>query len=147
MTKYLQGRYIVRNPQKYLGDYNNVIYRSSWELKFLSWCDNNKNVVAFCSEEVIVPYKSPVDGKYHRYFVDMLAKIKNQNDEIKTYLIEVKPYKQTQQPKQRKRVTKQYITEVATWGVNQAKWKAANEYCLDRGWEFKILTEKELGIN
>ena len=147
MTKYLQGRYIVRNPQKYLGDYNNVIYRSSWELKFLSWCDNNKNVVAFCSEEVIVPYKSPVDGKYHRYFVDMLAKIKNQNDEIKTYLIEVKPYKQTQQPEQRKRVTKQYITEVATWGVNQAKWKAANEYCLDRGWEFKILTEKELGIN
>lgn len=146
MSKYLQGRYIVRNPKKYIGDHTNVTYRSSWELKFLSWCDNNSNVVGFSSEEVVVPYKSPVDGKYHRYFVDMLVKIKSSNDVIKTYLIEIKPEKQTLPPQQKKRVTKQYINEVVTYGINQAKWKSATEYCLDRGWEFKILNEYDLQI-
>ena len=146
MSKYLQGRYIVKNPKKYIGDHTNVIYRSSWELKFLSWCDNNPNVVGFCSEEVVIPYKSPIDGKYHRYFVDCLAKMKTSSGQIKTYLIEIKPDKQTRPPEPKKRVTKQYINEVATWGINEAKWKAAHEYCLDRGWEFKIITEHDLNI-
>ena len=144
--KYLQGKYIVRHPEKYLGDHSNVIYRSSWELKFLSWCDNNDSVVGFASEEIIIPYKSPVDGKYHRYFVDCLVKVKDKNGIIKTHLIEIKPKKQTMEPEKKKRVTKQYIQEVVTWGVNQAKWKAATEYCLDRGWEFKLITEDHLGL-
>jgi len=144
--KYLQGKYKLRNVEKYIGDSTNVIYRSSWELKFLNWCDNNPNVISFSSEEIIIPYKSPVDGKYHRYFVDFMVKIRTKDDVTKTYLVEIKPKKQTMPPEQKKRITKQYITEVATWGVNQSKWKAASEYCLDRGWEFKILTEKDLNM-
>jgi glycogen debranching enzyme len=141
------GKFTPRNPQKYEGDHNNIIYRSSWECKVMSWLDKTPSILSWSSEQVIIPYKSPVDGRYHRYFPDFRVKTKGPDGKPRTLILEVKPYKQTQQPKQRKRVTKQYITEVATWGVNQAKWKAANEYCLDRGWEFKILTEKELGIN
>jgi hypothetical protein len=144
--RYLQGKYKVRNVEKYMGDPTNVIYRSSWELKFLNWCDNNPSVVSFSSEEIVIPYKSPVDGKYHRYFVDFMIKIRTKDDITKTYLVEIKPKKQTMPPEQKKRITKQYITEVVTWGVNQAKWKAASEYCLDRGWEFKILSEKDLNV-
>jgi hypothetical protein len=143
---YLQGKYKVRNVEKYIGDPTNIIYRSSWELKFLNWCDNNPSVVSFSSEEIVIPYKSPVDGKYHRYFVDFMIKIRTKDDITKTYLVEIKPKKQTMPPEQKKRITKQYITEVVTWGVNQAKWKAASEYCLDRGWEFKILSEKDLNV-
>ncbi len=146
MTKYLQGKYIVRNKKKYMGDHNNVVYRSSWELKFLAWCDNNPSVVEFSSEEIVIPYKSPVDGKYHRYFVDCFVKVKDKDGNIKSYLIEIKPKKQTKEPEQQRRVTKRYITEVTTWGVNQAKWKAATEYCLDRNWEFKLITEDHLGL-
>lgn len=146
MSRYLQGKYIVKNPKKYIGDHTNVIYRSSWELKFLSWCDNDPRVVAFASEELAIPYVSPIDNRYHRYFVDMLVKTKCSDGTIKTYLVEIKPKKQTKPPEVQKRVTKRYISEVATYGVNSAKWKAAEEYCLDRGWEFKIITEDHLGL-
>lgn len=146
MSKYHQGKYKVKNQQKYIGDVDNVIYRSSWELKFLCWCDKTDSIVAFSSEEVVIPYKSPVDGKFHRYFVDFYVKYKTKDDTIKVMLVEIKPYKQTIEPVKKSRVTKQYITEVVTYGINQAKWKYAEEYCKDRGWEFKVLTEKDLGI-
>jgi len=141
------GRFTPKNPQKYVGDANNIIYRSSWECKVMSWLDRNDNIVSWASEELIIPYISPVDGRRHRYFPDFLVKVKTREGSIKTMILEVKPKKQTEKPEQRKRITKQYINEVATWGVNQAKWKAATEFCLDRGWEFKILTEEHLGIN
>ncbi len=141
------GRFTPKNPQKYVGDANNIIYRSSWECKVMSWLDRNDNIVSWASEELIIPYISPVDGRRHRYFPDFLVKVKTRDGAVKTMILEVKPKKQTEKPEQRKRITKQYINEVATWGVNQAKWKAATEFCLDRGWEFKILTEEHLGIN
>jgi hypothetical protein len=141
------GRFTPKNPQKYVGDANNIIYRSSWECKVMSWLDRNENIVSWASEELIIPYISPVDGRRHRYFPDFLVKVKTREGLVKTMILEVKPKKQTEKPEQRKRITKQYINEVATWGVNQAKWKAATEFCLDRGWEFKILTEEHLGIN
>lgn len=140
------GLFKPRNPQKYVGDPNNIVYRSSWECKVMSWLDNNPNIISWASEEVIVPYVSPVDNRYHRYFPDFLVKVKTQDGKIKTMMIEVKPKKQTQPPKPRKRITEQYINEVTTWGVNQAKWKAAQEFCLDRNWEFKIFTEDHLGL-
>lgn len=112
----------------------------------MDWLDRNPSVISWASEELIVPYVSPVDGRYHRYFPDFLVKWKTASGQTKTMMIEVKPDRQTKPPVKKKRVTKQYINEVATWGVNQAKWKAANEYCLDRGWEFKVLTEHDLGI-
>jgi hypothetical protein len=135
------GRFKATNPQKYIGDHTNIIYRSSWECKVMNWLDKNPEIISWGSEELIIPYKSPVDGRMHRYFPDFIVKTKN-----KTMIIEVKPERETKEPKVRKRMTKQYLQEVVTYGINQSKWKAAEEYCLDHGWEFKVITEKHLGI-
>jgi hypothetical protein len=144
--EYLNGVFKPRNPQKYVGDHTNIIYRSSWELKVMQWLDKNIDIISWSSEEMNVPYLSPVDGKYHRYFPDFVVKSKTKDNKIKTIMIEVKPKKQTFEPVKKKRVTKQYINEVTTWGVNQAKWKAAIEYCNDRGWEFFLMTEDHLNL-
>jgi hypothetical protein len=112
----------------------------------MDWLDRNKDIISWASEELIVPYISPVDNRVHRYFPDFLVKLRNKEGQLKTLMIEVKPKKQTQPPMQQRRITKQYITEVTTWGVNQAKWKAAEEYCLDRGWKFIIMTEEHLRL-
>ena len=140
------GRFKPRNPQKYIGDPNNIIYRSSWECKMMSWLDQNPSIISWASEELIVPYISPVDNRKHRYFPDFIVKMRTKDGTLKTMMLEVKPKKQTIQPEIRKRITKQYLAEVQTWGVNQAKWKAATEYCLDRGWEFRLITEEHLGL-
>jgi hypothetical protein len=140
------GTFRPTNPQKYVGDYKNIIYRSSWEARVMNWLDKNPNIVSWASEEIIIPYISPVDGRWHRYFPDFVVKVKDKNGQLRTMMLEVKPKKQTQAPIPQRRVTKRYITEVATWGVNQAKFKAATEYCLDRGWEFKVITEDHLGL-
>lgn len=141
-----QGIFRPKNPKKYIGDSNNIVYRSSWECRVMNWFDQNDDIVSWASEELIVPYKSPIDNRFHRYFPDFIVKVKTRDGTMKTLMIEVKPKKQTIPPEPRKRVTKQYINEVTTYGVNQAKWKAAHEYCLDRGWEFKIMTEEHLGL-
>lgn len=143
MTKAHKGKYKVKNPEKYKGNPNNVIYRSSWELKFFNYCDKNPDILQWASEEpfMVVPYKSPIDGKWHRYFPDVW--IKTATD---TFLIEIKPFKETQEPKKRSRVTRKYLYEVKTWGINSNKWKAAQEFCEDRKWKFKIITEKELKL-
>jgi hypothetical protein len=141
-----KGRYSPKNPQKYKGDVKNIIYRSSWELKFMIYCDNNVNILEWGSEEIFIPYISPADGKKHRYFPDFYIKTKSKTGEIKKYLVEVKPEYQVRGPKVQQRRTKQYINEVITYAVNQAKWKAAKEFCNDHLWEFIILTEKELKV-
>jgi hypothetical protein len=143
-SKAYKGVFTPKNPQKYRGDHTNIIYRSSWEARFMHKFDTESWVIEWSSEEIIVPYISPVDGRKHRYFPDFVLKVKNNDGTIKTWMIEVKPKKQTIQPEVKKRVTKQYITEVTTWGVNQAKWKSATDFCLDRGWEFVIFTEDQL---
>lgn len=129
-----------------MGDPSNIIYRSSWECRVMNWLDQNPNILSWASEEIQIPYFSPVDSKWHRYFPDFLVRMKTRDGGTKTVVLEVKPKKQTNPPTVQKRVTKKYITEVATYGVNQAKWKAAGEFCLDRGWEFKIITEDHLGL-
>jgi len=138
------GTYTPINPKKYKGDYKNITYRSSWEKRMMLHLDKNPSVLSWSSEEVIIPYKSPADGKWHRYFVDFYVQIRTIDGRLKTYIWEIKPKKQAVEPVKKKRITKQYINEVVTWSVNQAKWKAAIEYALDRGWEFKILTEDDL---
>lgn len=140
------GTFRPSNPKKYMGDHKNIIYRSSWECRVMNWLDKNPSIVSWASEELIIPYVSPVDGRWHRYFPDFVVKVKDRNGQLRTMMLEVKPKKQTQEPTPQRRVTKRYITEVTTWGVNQAKWKAATEYCLDRGWEFKLITEDHLGL-
>jgi len=141
-----KGRYRINNPLKYKGDLNNVIYRSLWELRFMKWCDSNLSVLEWGSETIVIPYVSPIDKKIHRYFVDFFIKIRDKNNEIQKYLIEIKPEKFTKPPEIPKRKTKQFIYEVFQYGVNEAKWKAAFEYCKDRKMKFMILTEKDLGI-
>lgn len=137
------GRFFPKNPNKYRGDVTNIWYRSLWERRTMDWLDTKDFVVEWSSEELVIPYISPMDNKYHRYFPDFVAKIKTREG-IKKFVIEVKPEKQTKPPEKGKRATKKLITEIATWGVNEAKWKAALEFCRDRGWEFRILTEKEI---
>lgn len=133
-----------KNLKKYKGNYNNIWVRSSYELRVYKWLDNNESVLEWSSEEHIVMYKSPIDGKYHRYFLDAYAKIKSADGRIVEYLIEIKPYQQTIEPKIKKNITKSYINEVYTWGINSAKWNAAKQHCKQRGWVFKIITEKEI---
>jgi hypothetical protein len=140
------GLFKPKHPEKYVGDPTNIVYRSSWEVKVMSWLDNNDSIITWASEELYIPYISPVDNRWHRYFPDFLVKYRTKDNKLSTMMLEVKPKKQTAQPEPQKRKTKQFISEVKTWGVNQAKWKAASEYCLDRGWEFKLITEDHLGL-
>ena len=144
--KYYQGRFTPKNPSKYVGDIKNIIYRSSWELKFLKYCDTSSHVMQYGSEEIVIPYKSALDNRIHRYFVDFYVKMRGNDGSITTYLIEIKPSKQTVPPKKPKRQTKSYLYEVTEYLKNQAKWKAAQEFCDDRLWKFKILTESELKV-
>jgi hypothetical protein len=135
-------KYIPLFPEKYTGDPTNIIMRSSWETMFASWCDKNPSVLKWSSEETIIPYRCPTDNHIHRYFVDFKMLLKTG----KTYLIEVKPYKQTQLPEYPGKRTNRYLVESLTYMKNQAKWEAATNYARDRGWEFKIITEHELGL-
>lgn len=136
----MEGKFQPLNPAKYKGNPTNIIFRSKWELDLFRLCDTNPDIVQWASEEIVIPYKSPIDGRYHRYFPDVWIK-KTDNSCI---LIEVKPYKQTLEPVVPRKKTKTFINEATTYLINQAKWKAAKEYCQDRKWQFIILTEKEL---
>jgi len=146
MGESIKSKYKPSFPKKYKGDPNNIICRSSWERKFCHWCDINENIILWGSEEFCIPYLSPVDGRVHRYFPDFIIKVREQTGDIKTYVIEVKPKKQTREANKQSRTTKRYITEVKTYAVNKARWKAADEWCKDRLIEFKIITEDHLGI-
>ncbi len=136
-----QGKFTPRFPRKYKGDPTNIIYRSSWEYKFIVWADTSTSVQEWASEEIAIPYISPVDGKRHRYFPDFYVKVKG-----KKSLVEVKPLYQTKEPKTQKKINKKYIREVVTYSVNHAKWKAAQKFCKANGWGFELITEKELKV-
>ena len=140
-----KGRYTIKNPDKYAGDAKKVIYRSLWERNTFRWCENNPKVKLWNSEEVVVPYVSSVDKKLHRYYVDLLIQMDNK----KTYLIEIKPKKETQPPKSRSRRTKKFINEQLTYIKNNDKWEAASKFAEHNGWKFQVWTEetlKNLGI-
>lgn len=138
---YHKRKYVPIHPEKYSGDPSNIIMRSSWETRFAIWCDKNPQIVKWSSEETIIPYISPIDGRVHRYFIDF--KIKTVNN--KTYLVEIKPMSQTQPPQGSKK-TKKLLIEMQTYLVNQAKWQAASKWAADRNYEFKVITEYELGL-
>jgi hypothetical protein len=141
---YKQGFFKPIHPKKYRGDPTNIVYRSGWEKRVMESLDSNPNVISWSSEEVVIPYISPIDNRPHRYFIDFYVEAIRRDGETTVMLLEVKPKAQTQEPKRPKRNNKRYLTEVMTWGVNQAKWKAAKEYCDYKGWEFKLITESEL---
>ena len=141
------GKFQPSYPRKYKGDPTNIIYRSLWERRFMVYCDLNENILEWGSEEIALPYRSPIDNRIHRYFPDFYIKVKESSGKIKKYIIEIKPKKQTIEPQVKKRKTKSYIYEVYEYAKNQAKWKAAEEFCKDRMWEFRVLTEEDLGIS
>lgn len=141
-----KGKFQPSYPEKYKGDFRNIIYRSLWERKFMMYCDNNKNILEWGSEEIALPYRSPLDQRIHRYFPDFYIKVKESNGQVKKYLIEIKPKKQTIEPQIKTKKTKSYVYEVVEYAKNQAKWEAAKEFCEDRQWIFKILTEDDLGV-
>lgn len=140
-----KGWFKPRNPQKYKGDPNGIVYRSSWELRVMKYLDDHPAVVWWASEELPIRYISPIDNKVHRYFPDFIVRTKRKDGQETTMVLEVKPYRQTQMPVQKRR-TQKFINEIATYAVNQEKWKAADLFCKEHGWQFKLITEKELGI-
>ena len=137
-----KGIYKPSNPKKYAGNPNRIVYRSNWERRFMVYCDKNPEIVAWASEELIIPYKNPIDKKVHRYFPDFIIK----TAKGKKYMIEIKPKKYTIPPKPGKRKTKRFFGEQLEYIKNTAKWQAASKYCEDQDMEFKVFTEKELGI-
>jgi hypothetical protein len=141
-----KGKYQPSYPKKYKGDPTNIIYRSLWERKFMVYCDLNENILEWSSEEKFFAYRSPIDNRVHKYFPDFFIKVRESNGEIKKYVIEIKPKKQTVAPTKPKRQTKGYLYEAHEYIKNQAKWEAAREWCLDHGYEFKIFTEEHLDI-
>ena len=145
MRKTYKGKYRIKKPEKYMGDPKNITYRSLWERQAFRWCEDRDDVVAWSSEETVVPYVCPTDKRAHRYFIDLKIKFKNG----RTVLVEIKPKSQTIPPKKPSRQTKKYINEVMTYVKNEAKWKAASKYAQDRGYHFEIWTQdtmKQLGI-
>jgi hypothetical protein len=138
------GKYTPKNPQKYKGNPNNIIWRSTWELRMLKFLDSNPSIIEWGSEEVVIPYVSPLDNKVHRYFVDFYVKVRSKSGTINKFLIEVKPFNQTIPPKKPKRLTESYRSSVATYLVNGAKWEAAKRWAEERGMSFFIFTENEL---
>jgi len=145
-SKYKQGIYRPINSEKYIGK-TSPVYRSGWELKFFRWADNNPNILAWGSENIIIPYTNPLDNKVHRYFVDSYVVFKDKQGNKQKLLIEIKPSKQTVKPLPTKgKHKKTLLYEQTTWITNQAKWAAAAEWAKRKGIIFTILTEKELNI-
>lgn len=140
------GKFKPKNPEKYKGDPTNIIWRSRWECRVMSYFDTNPAIISWSSEEIVIQYRSPVDQKPRRYFPDFWVKYRDGTGKIKEAIIEVKPFHQTQEPAKKKINNRRYITEVQTYVVNQEKWRVADIYCKQRGWEFHVWTEKELNL-
>jgi hypothetical protein len=142
--KSYSGKFQPKNPQKYKGDLHNIVFRSLWERGFMSFLDMHKSVTAWGSETCVIPYTYSIDMKQHRYFVDFFVEVIEKTGKKQKYLIEIKPYAETQPPIQRKKKSNRYLEEVCTYVKNQEKWKAAQEYCSKNGLKFQILTERDL---
>jgi hypothetical protein len=141
-----KGKYKLKNPQKYKGDPTNVVWRSLWERKYMKYLDSNEHILEWSSEEIFIWYRSPIDNRPHRYFPDFYVKEQMSNGSIQKYLVEIKPKKQLRPPKEPQRRTKGYLSEVMEYAKNQSKWQYAREWCEDRQYGFKILTEDDLNI-
>jgi hypothetical protein len=140
---YKQGIFHPINEDKYRGS-RPIIFRSGLELEFCKWCDKNENVLQWGSESVVIPYKSPKDGRMHRYFTDGVLKLKTEKGS-KNFLVEIKPDRQTRPPKTIGRKSKKNLLyEQVTYAVNCCKWEAAQKWCEKNGFEFVILTEKHI---
>ena len=137
------GKYKPKNPKKYKGNPTKIIYRSNWEKKFMHFCDSTDSIIEWGSEEVIIPYRCPTDGRIHRYYPDFYIKTSKKQK----YIIEIKPKKQVKGPERNpKRKTTAWKKSVLVFMKNKAKWNAAENWCDDRSMKFKILTEDQLHV-
>ena len=147
-----KGKFKAKNPNKYKGNPTNIIYRSLLERRFMVYLDNTSSVLKWSSEEIVVPYVSPLDRRVHRYFPDFYMKYKDKNAMIVETLIEIKPSKQTKPPDPKRKLTKtgrtskRYLKEVNTYIINDAKWQQAVKFCEERKWGWRIITEKDINI-
>ena len=139
MAKFASGRFVPKNPQKYVGkSVKNIFFRSSWELHFLKWLDNTNAVLRYGSEELAIPYVSPLDGRVHKYYPDMIIMYLDNTGQVRKEIIEIKPYKESvATPKMTERDAKALM-------VNQAKWKYAADWATKNGAIFRVITEKTL---
>jgi hypothetical protein len=141
MSKWAQGIYTPKNPEKYVGKHAPK-YRSGWEMTFMTFCDNNKNVLYWASEAIKIPYRSPLDGKIHQYIPDFFVVYQNKSGQKVAEMVEIKPKKQsliesrTASAKDR-----------AVVAVNHAKWASAMAYCKSQGYTFRVITEDDLFYN
>lgn len=140
----LKGKYFPRNPNKYVGNPTNIIFRSAWERTFMEYCDLHENVVRWASEEIAIPYYFTADGKWHKYYPDFILQVKNSDEKIQVWMVEIKPDKQTRLNKTNFKTKRRQLTETLTYAKNQAKWSAAKIFCQNKGWKFVVLTEKDL---
>lgn len=143
-SKY-KGFFKPQNPQKYLGNPSDIIFRSGYELKYMKFLDSHPDVLKWGSEEVIINYRAP-DGRVRRYYPDFIVQLRNKKGEIEHLMVEIKPYVQTQPPKRPTRLSKKFLQEMETYAINQAKWAAATAFCKQKGLQFRVFTETELGI-
>ena len=137
-----KGKFRPKYPEKYRGNPTNVIYRSLWELRFMRHLDSHPSVIQWSSEEIVIPYVSPMDNRIHRYFPDFWVRTQGKDGTINTMIIEIKPYVQCKVPTKQDKITRRYINEVKTYGINSAKWKAAEQFCIDKKWQFKVCRRK-----
>lgn len=146
--KYDNGKYTTRNPEKYIGDIYNIIYRSSYEKRFCQYCDMNPNIIKWSSEPVGIPYWSPIDKREHTYYVDYYIQVKKLDNTIENWLIEVKPenqYKLNKKPQLIGNLTEKklhtYNEKMKVWITNRAKFEAATRFAQSRGYKFGAIDE------
>jgi hypothetical protein len=146
--EYKSGLYAPMNPDKYIGDIHNIIYRSSWEYRFCTYCDTNESILKWSSEPMAIDYYNPLDKKDHKYNVDFYIKVLSEDGEEKEWIIEIKPERQTQKPIYEGNMTltklKSYNRNMQIWITNQAKFKAAKEWAERRGFKFGVIDENFL---
>jgi hypothetical protein len=143
--KYHQGLFRPIHPEKYVGDAGNIVFRSSWELRVMSKLDRTPEILRWSSEEICIPYFDPSSGRKRRYFPDFVI-LAQRKDRRVTMMIEVKPESQTQKPVRGRKRQKTFVNEATTYVTNTAKWEAAREFCRKKDWEFRVVTERDLGI-
>lgn len=139
--------FVPKNPEKYKGKLP-CIMRSDWELQFARWLDATPAILEWSSESLAIQYFNPVKQGMSRYYPDFIMKVKTKDDEIRIYIIEVKPFKETVPPTGKgKKSNKTKLNEETTYMKNLAKWQAAKAYCERHGYIFRILTERSMFID
>ena len=148
MRRYPKAKkFFPKNPEKYVGDVNNIVCRSGIEYRYFKFFDENSSIVKYSSEEVIIPYVSPIDKKVHRYFPDFMIQVKTKDGKLKNFLIEIKPSSDLIEPKAGKKTTKRLLSEMVTWETNKAKWESAKKFAKKHNMDFLVMTEKTIALN